>query len=126
MWQEIQVLPGYIFPVEGCNMNNINDKNYPSYPGHTGVDININVIGKHILAVKAGTVVISTAYKNADGTYRSYGECVAIDHHDGTMTLYAHGTPGSRTVQVGDEVKQGQVIMTVGQTRKCHRSALAF
>lgn len=106
---------GYIFPVLGLSKANINNKNYPSYAGHTGVDVNINASGKTIVAVKAGTVVKSLAYKNSSGYY-SYGECIVIDHHDGTMTLYAHGAPGSRRVSTGDTVKQGQAIMTVGST----------
>ncbi|MCI8309598.1 MAG: M23 family metallopeptidase [Clostridia bacterium] len=52
-----------------------------------------------MVAVKDGTIVISDALKNSNGTYRSYGEYVVIDHHDGTMTLYAHGLPNSRKVQ---------------------------
>lgn len=107
---------GYIFPVAGLGKSNINNRNYPSYPGHTGIDVNINVRGKSIVAVKSGTVVTSTALKNANGNYRSYGEYIVIDHHDGTMTLYAHGLPGSRRVTKGDYVAQGQVIMTVGTT----------
>ena len=34
---------GYIFPVQGLNIYNINRRYYPSYPGHTGADINIGV-----------------------------------------------------------------------------------
>lgn len=107
---------GYIFPVEGLSMANINRKYYPSYPGHTGVDINIGVRGKRVIAAKAGTVVTSTAQRRADGSYRSYGEYVVIDHHDGTMTLYAHMSPNSRTVAKGDYVSQGQVLGIVGTT----------
>lgn len=107
---------GYIFPVAGLNIYNINNRNYPSYPGHTGVDININVRGKSVVAVKDGTVYASAALKRADGTYKSYGEYIMIDHHDGTMTLYAHMSPDSRTVQKGDSVVQGQVIGIVGTT----------
>ena len=107
---------GYIFPIPGLGKSNINNRNYPSYPGHTGVDININVVGKSVVAVKSGTVEISTALRNSNGTYRSYGEYVVINHHDGTMTLYAHMLSGSRTVSVGQEVSQGQVIGTVGST----------
>lgn len=120
---------GYIFPVAGLSKANINNKNYPSYSGHTGVDVNINVIGKSVVAVKAGTVVTSTAKKgsiknydsngNYIGSYSSYGEYIIINHHDGTMTLYAHMKPGSRRVSVGDTVKQGQVIGTVGNTGNC-------
>lgn len=120
---------GYIFPVAGLSKSNIYNKTYPSYPGHTGVDININVTGKKVVAVKSGTVVISRAIsgsiKNYDSngnyiaSYSSYGEYVVIDHHDGTMTLYGHMKSGSRLVSVGQEVKQGQVIGTVGNTGNC-------
>jgi len=120
---------GYIFPVAGLSKANINNKTYPSYSGHTGVDVNINVIGKSVVAVKAGTVVTSTAktgsIKNYDsngnyvGSYSSYGEYIIINHHDGTMTLYGHMKPGSRKVSVGDTVKQGQVIGIVGNTGNC-------
>jgi len=107
---------GYVFPVAGLNIYNINRRYYPSYPGHTGVDININVRGKSIVSVKDGTVVTSTALRNSDGSYRSYGEYVVIDHHDGTMTLYAHMSPNSRTVSKGEKVVQGQVLGIVGTT----------
>lgn len=117
---------GYIFPIPGLNIYNINRRYYPSYPGHTGVDININVTGKSIVAVKDGTVVISTALRNANGTYRSYGEYVVIDHHDGTMTLYGHMYPNSRTVSVGDNVVQGQVIGQVGTTGNSTGNHLHF
>ena len=37
-------------------------------------------------------------------------------HDNGLFTLYAHGQDGSRTVSVGQRVKQGQQIMRVGTT----------
>lgn len=117
---------GYIFPVAGLNIYNINRRYYPSYPGHTGVDININVTGKSVVAVKDGTVVTSTAQRNPDGSYRSYGEYIVIDHHDGTMTLYGHMYPNSRTVSKGDTVVQGQVIGTVGTTGNSTGNHLHF
>ena len=54
--------------------------------------------------------------KNHNGKYYSYGEYVIINHHDGTMTLYAHMLAGSRKVSQGQEVSQGQVLGTVGST----------
>lgn len=107
---------GFIFPVAGLSKANINRKTYPSYPGHTGVDINIGVIGKSVVAVKDGTVEISEAQRNSNGDYRGYGEYVIINHHDGTMTLYGHMLSGTRRVSKGQTVKQGQVIGTVGST----------
>ena len=64
---------GFIFPVKGLSKANIRNKTYPSYTGHTGVDININVTGKSVVAAKAGTVITSTALKYPNGKYRSYG-----------------------------------------------------
>ena len=117
---------GYIFPVLGCTRANINNPNYPSYATHTGIDININVKGKNVIAVKDGTVVTSTAMRNSKGQYKSYGEYIVINHHDGTMTLYAHMLSGSRTVSPGDKVTQGQVIGKVGSTGKSSGDHLHF
>ncbi len=117
---------GYIFPVQGCSRANINKLVYPSYRGHTGIDVNRNVVGKNVVAVKAGTVVKSEAKKNSNGTYRSYGEYVVINHHDGTMTLYAHMLAGTRKVSKGQEVSQGQVLGTVGSTGNSTGTHLHF
>lgn len=117
---------GYIFPVAGLSKASIRNKTFPSYSGHTGVDVNIGVAGKSIVAVKDGTVVTSTALKNSSGGYRSYGEYVIIRHNDGTATLYAHMLAGSRTVSSGQTVKQGQVIGTVGSTGNSTGTHLHF
>ena len=104
---------GYIRPVVGYSITT----GWMGYSGHTGVDFSgSGISGKPVLAVKAGTVVTSTALKYANGNYRSYGEYIVINHHDGTMTLYAHGAPGSRLVSSGQSVSQGQQIMSVGTT----------
>lgn len=106
---------GFVFPVAGLSRANIRNKNFPSYAGHTGIDVNINVSGKTIVAAKGGTVQRSKAYIN-NGHYYSYGECIVINHGGGVATLYAHGSPGSRRVSVGQTVQAGQAIMTVGTT----------
>ena len=115
---------GYISPIPGTSSRSITCGFY-GYSGHGGVDFGGHY-GEAVVAVKAGTVVTSTArsgsIKNYDlngnyvGSYSSYGEYIIINHHDGTMTLYAHGKPGSRLVKSGDKVKQGQKIMSVGNT----------
>lgn len=104
---------GYIRPVVGYGIT----CGWYGYANHTGVDFSGGGIsGKPILAVKSGTIVTSTALKNSNGKYRSYGEYIIINHHDGTMTLYAHGAPGSRLVGPNQKVNQGQQIMSVGTT----------
>ncbi len=104
---------GYIRPIVGYGIT----CGWMGYSGHTGVDFTgSGISGKPVLAAKAGTVVTSTALKYSNGSYRSYGEYIVINHHDGTMTLYAHGAPGSRLVSAGQTVSQGQQIMSVGTT----------
>ena len=115
---------GYISPIPGTSSKSITCGFY-GYSGHGGVDFGGHY-GEPVVAVKDGTVEISRAItgtiKNYDskgnviGSYSSYGEYIVINHHDGTMTLYAHGLPGSRLVKAGDTVKQGQQIMSVGNT----------
>ncbi len=104
---------GFIRPVSGYSIT----CGWYGYAGHTGADFSgAGISGKPVLAAKSGTVETSTALKYADGRYRSYGEYIVINHHDGTMTLYAHGAPGSRLVSKGQSVSQGQQIMSVGTT----------
>lgn len=113
----ITVIPsaaGYICPIPGKTKKNITT-GYYGYKGHTGVDFACSS-GTKIVAVKGGKVVTSRAKKNSKGKYISYGEYIIIDHQDGTMTLYAHGLPGSRLVSEGAYVSQGQQIMSVGST----------
>jgi len=105
---------GYGTPIAGKTKNSITT-GYYGYSGHTGVDFACSS-GTPILAVKSGTVVISDALKYSNGSYKSYGEYIVIDHGDGTMTLYAHGLAGSRQVGVGQSVSIGQTIMKVGST----------
>ena len=109
---------GFIFPVAGCNKDNIKNKHYPSYKGHTGVDINKGVVeGKsQIVAVANGKVIQSKALRNSSGGYKSYGEFIIIDHQNGLCTAYAHMYPNSRKVAVGDTVQQGQIIGILGNT----------
>ena len=111
---------GWCFPVLGCSYANINNKHYPSYAGHTGVDINIGVIGKPVLAVSDGRVIISKAKLNGRGEYISYGEYVVIQcqtkEGNNLLTYYCHMSPGSRRVNAGDTVEKGQQIGVVGST----------
>lgn len=106
---------GYIRPINGYSITTGLYYSNGSY--HGAVDYSgAGITGKPILTVKSGTVVTSKALKYPNGNYRSYGEYIVINHHDGTMTLYAHGLPGSRKVEDGQTVSQGQIIMNVGTT----------
>lgn len=115
---------GYICPIPGRSKANITT-GYYGYVGHTGVDFAC-AGGTPIVAVKAGKVVTSKALVRANGTYKSYGEYVVIDHQDGTMTLYAHMQPNSRMVSEGQYVSQGQQIGKVGTTGNSTGNHLHF
>lgn len=98
---------------------------FGDYSGHTGMDIGANT-GSTIVAANDGVVTTSVALRNPDGSYRSYGEYIIINHGGGIVTLYAHGYPGSRKVQVGDTVTRGQAIMQVGSTGNSTGAHLHF
>ena len=122
----ISVVPsaaGYISPLPGKTKSNITT-GYGAYRGHSGADFACSG-GTPIYAVKSGKVYKSTA-KMKNGKYVSYGEYIIIDHQDGTMTLYAHMLAGSRAVQEGQMVSQGQQIGKVGSTGNSTGNHLHF
>ena len=73
---------------------------------HTGLDI-ASAVGTPIKVVANGTVTYA-AYSG------SYGYLVKVDHGNGVETWYAH--TNKMYVKVGQEVKAGDVIATVGNT----------
>ena len=122
----VKSVGGYAFPVKGCSLSNIRNRSYPSYAGHTGIDINIGVKGKSVVAAKDGVVIVSEALRSSSGAYKSYGEYIMIKHSNGTVTLYGHLKAGSRKVKVGQKVSKGQVIGTVGSTGNSSGTHLHF
>jgi murein DD-endopeptidase MepM/ murein hydrolase activator NlpD len=77
---------------------------------HQGEDIS-GALGANIHAATDGTVIYS-GVNGSDTT--GYGNMVTIDDGNGTITRYAHNQ--DNMVRVGDKVKQGDVIATLGQT----------
>lgn len=73
---------------------------------HNGLDIAVS-IGTPAGAARAGEVI----FAGWDG---NYGLCVVIDHGDGIQTRYAHAS--AITVDVGDWVNAGEMIIRVGDT----------
>lgn len=96
---------------------------YYGHNGHGGMDISdSNITGQDIIAADGGTVIVS-AYRKGT-SYGSYGKYIVIDHGGGYQTLYAHCS--ELLVNVGDVVKQGQVIALVGNTGKSTGPHLHF
>lgn len=81
---------------------------YSSGKYHGAVDFGVSV-GTPVYAAADGIVVTSTW-----GGSDSYGYYIKIKHYNGLYTLYAHGS--SLVAKVGQEVKQGQLIMYSGHT----------
>lgn len=95
---------------------------------HTGVDI----VGKgstldDIVAHSDGTVIfLQTGRKNQKGSTgnASYGNCIKLRHAGGYDTLYAH--LATVNVKMGEKVKKGQVIGTMGDSGNAYGSHLHF
>lgn len=80
---------------------------------HYGIDIcssdSGSSRGRRIVAVADGVVVLATYHY-------SWGYYIRIDHGSGVVTGYAHALEGSFRVNVGDYVKAGQQISSIGTT----------
>ena len=99
----------YLVPVRGRLSSGFGMRFHPilkEWKMHTGVDISART-GTPIAASAGGVVVFS-------GWRRGYGNTVMIDHGGRISTLYAHCS--RLLVRVGQQVKQGQTIATVGST----------
>ena len=83
---------------------------------HTGVDFAANY-GTQIYSWKSGTITFA-------GWSGGYGKFIEIDHHDGTVSRYAHCS--SLAVSVGQQVSTGQVIGYVGSTGNSTGNHLHF
>lgn len=81
--------------------------------GHCGVDLD-GPRGRPLVAVAAGKVVrVERKELGADG--RS-GRYVRLQHDDGALTAYMHMDDVAEDLQVGDYVRGGQYIGTLGAT----------
>ena len=79
---------------------------------HYGTDFVTGSDATRIIAAADGEVIISDNTTDILG----YAEMVVIKHSDTLYTSYAHLKAGSRTVKVGDRVKQGDELGTIGMT----------
>lgn len=73
---------------------------------HSGYDIAVPT-GTKVYPVEAGTVYFA-------GTYRGYGEMVAVDHGNGYVTIYGHNS--KLLVKSGGHVESSTVIALSGST----------
>ena len=83
---------------------------------HYGIDFGTPT-GTPIVAAASGTVIKTTCGSG-------YGNCLVIQHDNGTQTLYAHAS--ALYVNVGAKVTQGQKIAAVGTTGRSTGPHLHF
>lgn len=106
------VRSGYVTSLFGARKDPITGRT----SAHRGVDF-AGKRGTPILAVADGVVIASE-------TRSGYGRTVEIRHGDGLVTRYAHND--KNLVQVGDLVKQGQTIATLGSSGRTTGPHLHF
>jgi murein DD-endopeptidase MepM/ murein hydrolase activator NlpD len=99
-----------IWPVEGALDSGFGVRRNPfggsSYESHEGQDIEA-LIGTPVRAAASGTIIIA-------GCQRGYGNVVYVDHGNGISTRYGHLS--HIDVEVGQSVKQGELLGLVGST----------
>ncbi len=100
---KVKIRTDLVMPVDGKVISEYGIRN--GRP-HKGTDIGASN-GMPIYAVLDGTVVYA-------GLQGNYGNVVVIEHPDFIMTVYGHNE--KNLVAVGDVVKQGQIIATIGST----------
>lgn len=102
---------GYIWPCASHYVTSPLGSRYTGIPGastsHAGIDIGRVYYSTQVVASKAGTVIISDYNK-----YR--GNYVVVSHGSGNTTTYQHLS--KRSVSVGQNVTQGQVVGITGST----------
>jgi len=75
--------------------------------------------GTKVCAARAGIVIRVKEDGNKGGSkikYRPYGNVIVIQHEDNSRTGYWHLQYNGALVNVGDSVKQGQIIGLSGRT----------
>jgi murein DD-endopeptidase MepM/ murein hydrolase activator NlpD len=83
---------------------------------HKGIDF-AGRAGSDVVAVASGVVIWS-------GERYGYGEMVEINHGNGYVTRYAHNS--ENRVIVGDTVKRGEIIASMGDTGRATGPNLHF
>jgi murein DD-endopeptidase MepM/ murein hydrolase activator NlpD len=122
-----EIYQGYPLPLGTFYLSH----GYPRYNSggrHRGVDLSTyRVEGITVFSVTDG-VVYFTEKNKPENTYHlndhSYGNCVKIKLVDGTRLIYAHLQTAD--VDVGQEIKRGQIIGTSGNSGNSSGAHLHF
>ena len=108
-----------VWPADGKVVGEFGAQVHPRFGTKTfrnGIDIEV-AEGTNIVVVYPGHVMYT-------GWFRGYGNLIIVDHGHDYYTLYAHAA--DIRVAEGDDVKQGQIIGTVGDTGSLQGPRLYF
>jgi murein DD-endopeptidase MepM/ murein hydrolase activator NlpD len=106
---------GFLWPVRGRILDGFGGK--PSGARNDGINIAARP-GTPVVAAEGGIVVYAAE------TIPGFGRMLLIRHADGFTTAYAHNR--QLHVQVGDEVRRGQLVAEVGSTGNVTSPQLHF
>lgn len=89
-----------------------------------GKDTDYFGFGQTVFSIGDGTVIYASNSHKDDKTFdiqriavdplELYGNCVAIQHRDQSVSIYGHLKENSLMVKKGDQVKKGQAIAAIG------------
>ena len=94
------------------------------FQGSSDKDENYFGFGKSVFAIADGKVIYASNEHKDDKTFdipeilnnalELYGNCIAIEHKNGAISIYGHLKQNSLKVKLGDNVKAKQMIASVG------------
>ena len=115
------IIKGMTWPLKSCKVGGLfNRSRSGGRRRHKGVDL-LAPKGAPIYAALGGIVEVVS---NGGRGFSGYGKVIIINHGDKLWTLYSHcSTMG---VKVGQNVKQGDKIATVGRTGRATANHLHF
>lgn len=110
----------YWLPFESGKKHLIVQGYYGNYSHKNRIALDIKMKkGTKVCAARDGVVIRVVEHNNRGGWSRKnrpYANLIVLQHDDGTRTGYWHLLQNGALVNVGDSVKQGQVIGLSGKT----------
>ncbi len=100
------------------------DDAYNQFQGSSDIAENYFGFGKTVYAIADGKVIYASNKHKDDKTFdipelannplELYGNCIAIQHKNGAISIYGHLKQNSLKIKVGDSVKAKQEIASIG------------
>ena len=86
-----------------------------AYPDRYAFDFNVDV-GTPFYATRGGKVVLVINDQPSNGGGNKSGNWLIIDHKDNTYSIYLHSPKNGIEVNIGDNIKQGDLLGKTGRS----------